>query len=271
MADREVEPRARWIQRYAFHHGVIPVAVTEKVGLSLKHLYEIQTCHVIANCIPIDNYARPQTLRKQWRAREGFQDNDILFVCVARFSPQKNHALLLKAFAQGPASNPDAHLILVGEGVLRHQLEEQVKNQGLDSQVHFLGLRTDVPDVLGAMDSFVLSSDWEGNPLSIIEAMASALPVVSTAVGGVPDLLENGTEGLIVQPGDVRGLSNAMNFLLGNREARLSMGMAAARRARESYDVSKMVRGYEELYEALVDRADRRKAEGELRKFAIPA
>ncbi len=271
LAEREIEAGMRWIQRNAFHHGVVPIAVAEEVALSVKRLYGIQRCRVISNGIPTDRYARPQTSRKEWRAREGFEDNDVLFVCVARFAPQKNHTLLLKAFAQGTASHPKARLVLVGEGVLRQQLEGQAKSLGLASQVDFLGLRTDIPDVLGAMDVFVLSSDYEGNPLSVMEAMAAGLPVVTTAAGGVPDLLEHGREGLIVQQGNVQGLSNAMSFLLENRELRQSLGRAAARRAGEKFDVSTMVQAYEELYEDLVDRSHPLSTEGVPTEAAIPA
>jgi glycosyltransferase involved in cell wall biosynthesis len=271
LAEREIEPRARWIQRYAFNHGVVPVAVAREVAVSLERLYRIQPCRVISNGIPTDRYACPQIPRKDWRAREGFRDEDVLFVCVARFAPQKNHALLLKAFAQGPASDPNARLVLVGDGPLREQTQQQAGVLGLARQVHFLGLRTDIPDVLGAMDVFVLSSDYEGNPLSVMEAMAVGLPVVSTAAGGVPDLLESGKEGFVVQPGDAHGLSSSMTFLLGNRDARRSLGMAAASRARENFDVSKMVQAYEEVYEDLVDRSHRLIVEGALQESAIPA
>ncbi len=250
VAEREVEPRARWIQRYAFRHGVLPIAVANEVASSLERLYGIQRCPVIWNCIPTKLYGCPQTPRGQWRAREGFADDDVLFACVARFAPQKNHALLLKAFAQGPASDPKAHLVLVGDGSLREQLQQQARNLGLAGQVHFLGVRTDIPDVLGAMDVFVLSSDWEGNPLSVVEAMASGLPIVSTAAGGVPELMENGKEGFLLQVGDLRGLSDCMIALLKSLETRRSLGTAAARRARD-FDVSVMIGAYEELYETL--------------------
>jgi glycosyltransferase involved in cell wall biosynthesis len=270
LADREIEAGMRWLQRYALEHGVIPVAVAEEVAVSLERLYGMRGCRVISNGIPTDRYGRPQTPRKEWRAKEGFEDDDVLFVCVARFAPQKNHALLVRAFAQGPASNPNAHLVLVGEGDLRERLEEQVKNLGLARQAHFLGLRTDIPEVLGAMDVFVLSSDYEGNPLSVMEAMAAGLPIVSTAAGGVPDLFEYGKEGFLVQPGDVQGLSNSMTSLLGNREARQSLGMAAARRARKNYDVSTMVQAYEEVYESLVDQAHGVKAESVLHRQGVP-
>jgi glycosyltransferase involved in cell wall biosynthesis len=253
LATREIEPRARWIQRYALNHGVVPVAVAQEVAVSVECLYGIQQCRVIPNGIPTSLYASPQTPRKKWRASAGFREEDVLFVCVARFAPQKNHALLLNAFAQGPASDPRAHLALVGEGVLQEGLEEQAKNLGLANRVHFLGLRSDIPDVLGATDVFVLSSDWEGNPLSVMEAMASGLPIVSTDAGGVPTLFESGKEGFIVARGDVQALGNSMAFLLRDRETRVSLGRAAARRAKQNFDVSTMVQAYEELYEKLVN------------------
>jgi len=261
LAEREVEPRARCIQSYALNHGVVPVAVSEEVAISLKRLYGIQQCHVVPNGIPIDAFAHPRTARKEWRAREGFRDDQVLFVCVARFSPQKNHELLLKAFAQGPASDRSAHLVLIGDGVLREQVKEQAKDLALNGQIHFLGLRNDISDALRATDVFVLSSEWEGNPLSVMEAMASGLPIVSTAVGGVPDLLANGREGFLVPPGDVTGFSGSMTYLLRDVGTRRSMGKAAAQRAKQDFDVSRMVRSYEQLYENLADHAHRFKAE----------
>jgi glycosyltransferase involved in cell wall biosynthesis len=156
--------------------------------------------------------------------------------------------LLLDAFAKGPASDPRAHLVLAGEGVLRARLQRQVNELDLTSRVHFLGLRGDIPDVLGASDVFTLSSDWEGNPLSMIEAMAAGLPIVSTAVGGVPELLQNGKEGFIVEPGRTEQLSEAMMVLLNNAGLRRAMGTAASTRAKEKFDVTAMVKAYEELY-----------------------
>jgi glycosyltransferase involved in cell wall biosynthesis len=251
IAQREIEPRARWLQGLAYRRGVIPVAVAHEVAVSLERLYGIGNCRVVWNCIPTDLYASPQTPRQVWRAKHGFLEEDILFVCVARFAPQKNHALLLNAFATGPAGDPKAHLMLAGQGVLRAQLQEQVNQLGLTSRVHFLGLRTDIPDVLGAADIFTLSSDYEGNPLSVVEAMAAGLPIVSTAAGGVPELLQNGKQGFIVQPGQAEQLSEAMTMLLKNSVLRRAMGAAAAVRAKEKFDVSAMVRAYEELYDEI--------------------
>lgn len=271
LAEREIESRMRWFQGYALKHGVMPVAVAEEVALSLQRTYGIPKCRVIPNCIPTESYACPKTPRREWRAREGFAENDVLFASVARFAAQKNHTLLLKAFAEGPAANRRAHLVLIGDGVLRRHLETQSNDLGLAGQVHFLGVRADIPDALGAMDVFALSSDFEGNPLSVMEAMASGLPIVSTAVGGVPDVFESGRHGLQVHAGDLHGLSECMTYLLKNREARKSFGLAAARRAREKFDVSKMVHAYEELYEELVDASHPMKIESLHRKSTLSA
>jgi glycosyltransferase involved in cell wall biosynthesis len=251
IAEREIEPRARWLQRLAYRRGVIPVAVAREVANSMQRLYGIGNSRVVWNCIPTDLYASPQTSRQAWRVKQGFSEEDVLFVCVARFAPQKNHALLINAFAKGPASDPKAHLVLAGQGVLRAQLQERVNQLGLTGRVHFLGLRTDIPDVLGAADIFALGSDYEGNPLSVIEAMAAGLPIVSTAAGGVPELLQNGKQGFIVQPGQGKQLSEAMMTLLKDPGLRRTMGAAAAARAKEKFDVSAMVRAYEELYDEI--------------------
>jgi glycosyltransferase involved in cell wall biosynthesis len=159
----------------------------------------------------------------------------------------------------------------VGEGDLRAELENLARKLNLAGKVHFLGLRSDIPDVLGAMDAFVMSSDYEGNPLSVLEAMASGLPIVSTAAGGVPNLFEAGKEGFLVPPGDLSGLAKSMNSLLKYEAARQSMGTAAKNRAKENYDVSNMVRSYEEVYEDQLADSQLRNTRTLFRGPSIPA
>ena len=114
-----------------------------------------------------------------------------------------------------------------------------------------LGLRSDIPELLNAADVFVLSSDYEGNPLSVMEAMAAGKPIVSTAVGGVPELVEGGC-GLLVPPCDAQALSKAIRYMLESSEARKSMGEASARRAVERFDLRVMTEAYEDLYRELI-------------------
>jgi glycosyltransferase involved in cell wall biosynthesis len=128
-----------------------------------------------------------------------------VLVHVGRFASPKNHALLVEAFAQVRADAP-LYLLLVGGGELENAVREQVARLGLQERVRFLGVRADVPALLNASDLFVLSSRVEGNPLSVLEAMAAGLPVVSTAVGGRARAGARGRDGAA---GSVGGRSGA--------------------------------------------------------------
>ena len=251
LAEKEVEWYGRWVHRLAFWRGVLPVAIAREVADSIRRVYGIDEFPLIPNGIPVDTFRQPSIDRERWRNKEGFMPTEILFVCVAWLRPQKNPALLLEAFRRGPASDPRAHLLLVGTGSLRSELERQIGASGLQERVHLLGLRSDVPEILNAADVFVLSSDYEGNPLSVMEAMAAGKPIICTAVGGVPELVEDGC-GLLVPPRDAQALSKAMSHMLENPSARKSMGEKSARRAVERFDLRVMTEAYEDLYKKLV-------------------
>ena len=252
LAEREVDLPGRLIHRMAFRRGVVPVTIAGEVDDSFRRFYKIDRVPLIPNGIPIDAFRKPSIDRNEWREEEGFTPAHVLFVCVAGLRPQKNPALLLKSFSQGPAVDPRARLLFVGDGELKGDLEKQIDALGLREKVHFLGMRSDIPEILNAADVFVLSSDWEGNPLSVMEAMAAGTPVISTAVGGVPELVEDGESGVLVPPGDAQALAGAMQSMLENPKVRISMGRAAARRAVEHFDLKVMTEAYEELYRATV-------------------
>lgn len=251
VADKEVDTLGVTINRICFKKGVVPVAIAGEVADSLERLYGITRPIIIRNGIPVELYRRSCYSRDVWRAQEHLSPDDIVFTCVATLRPPKNHALLLRAFAQGLAGDQRAHLVLAGDGILRSKLEAQAASLGILNRVHFLGLRKDVPDILNASDVFVLASDWEGNPLSVMEAMAAGKPVVATAVGGVPELVEHEKAGLLVRQGDEKGLAVAMAQLT-NPEVRRKMGQYARIYAESHFGVDKMTRAYEELYERLL-------------------
>lgn len=252
VAEKEVDAPGRWLNHVAFRSGVVPVAIAHAVSLSLRRVYGLRATPLIPNGIPVERYNNPTVSRTNWRLAEGFDDEAVLFVSIGRLDPQKNHTLLLKAFAEGPAAtDPHSHLLIVGEGLLRPILEQQAITLGLSHRVRFLGFRTDIPEVLAAADVFVLSSDYEGNPLVIMEAMAAGKPVIATAVGGVPELVEHDRTGILVQSGDVQALAAAMKRFLKNAPERIAMGMQGALKAKELFDVRTMVAAYEKLYESL--------------------
>ncbi len=253
LAEREWDDwSGRLVRRIAFRRGVLPVAIATEVADSIRRFYGIDGFPLIPNGIPVADFRRPSIGPEEWRRREGFAPTDVLFVCVAGLRPQKNPALLLEAFVRGPASDPRARLLFVGRGALKSELESRIGALGLQEKVHLLGLRSDVAEILNAADVFVLSSDWEGNPLSVMEAMAAGKPVVCTAVGGVPELVEGGECGLLVPQGDAKALAGAMRYLLESPKAGKSMGEASARRAVERFDLRVMTEAYENLYKTAI-------------------
>ena len=145
---------------------------------------------------------------------------------VAMFRGSKGHASLLDAFASVHARHPSARLLLVGDGIRRAWVEGLAKEQGLGTAVHFTGFRSDVPDLLHAMDCFVLASTrTEGVPGSLLQAFAAGVPAVASAIGGIPEVIADGKTGLLVEPDDPVALAEAI-------EAVLVDPVAAAARAR---------------------------------------
>jgi glycosyltransferase involved in cell wall biosynthesis len=232
VAEREVEAGTRWVNRLAFRAGVTPVTIAHAVDDSFQRLYGAQAGAMIPNGVDVAAYAHPATPRDAWRAAHGFRPDDIVYLCVGRLYAQKNHALLLRAFAATARAQPNARLAIVGDGELRRQLEAQAAELGIATRVRFLGIRRDVPDALAASDVFVLASNYEGHPLSVMEAMAAGLPVVATAVGGIPELVKQGESGLLVPAGDGEAWRRAWSAWRRVRCARPCPGVpASARRA----------------------------------------
>ena len=236
--------------RYRFGK-VVPVAIAEEVRASIQRLYGYPDPPLIPNGIPTDEYAPNPDTRAQWRQAHGIEPRATVVTHIGRFAFQKNHALLVEAFAQVRADAP-LYLLLVGGGELENAVREQVAGLGLQGRVRFLGIRADVADILRASDVFVLSSRVEGNLMSVMEAMAAGLPVVSTAVGGVPELVRAGVTGLLVPAGDACSLAEAIAQLGCDPARRAAMGNAARQTARERFDVRVMSLAYATLYQQLL-------------------
>lgn len=139
---------------------------------------------------------------------------------VARFDRQKDHLSLVAAF-----KDLKAELILVGDGPSLPQIRQQVKQLGMQHQVSFLGFREDVAEILAQVQIYALISHWEGLPCTIIEAMRAGLPVVASDVGGVREIVIDGQTGYVIPPGDTQAVHHKLNYLIGNEQARISMGI----------------------------------------------
>jgi len=196
---------------------------------------------VISNGIELSRF-HPDRVR----AELGIAADAWVVGTVGRIATEKNQALLVRAMA--PLLGPDARLIVAGDGPLLPALTELVGSLGVAGFVHLLGARRDVPAVLNALDAFALSSDTEGLPLVVLEAMATGLPVVSTRVGGVPTVLDEGKTGFLVPVGDEAALRACLAGLAADPVARRASGDAARTAAVTRFSADRMQRDYLALY-----------------------
>lgn len=173
---------------------------------------------------------------------------------VASLRPEKRVDLLLDAARIVASSGRAFHVAVVGDGPLASELELQARTIGIADRVSFLGFRPDACNLAAAFDIAVLTSDREGMPLSLLEYMALGLAIVATAVGGVPDVVMDEREALLVGPGDAADVASALSRLLDAPDERAGLGRAAAMRQAAEYDLDATVRQVELLYGELLDR-----------------
>ncbi|GDX81685.1 glycosyl transferase family 1 [Deltaproteobacteria bacterium] len=259
LAEHEVETHTRAVHHVAFRLGVEPVAIGDAVAESLKRVYGRTPRSVIPNGIRVADFRSPAGTRERTRqalaSQLGFEADTTLFFTAGRLNEQKNHAGLLDAFASPALAS--AHLLVAGEGALLGALQAQAAALGVASRVHFLGVRRDVSTLMAAADAFVLASNWEGNPLVVLEAMAAGLPVVATDVGCVAELVSHET-GRVVPPGSPPALAAALAELAGDRALVRALGARGADIAAARFDVAVMARAYSELFATVADGPHRR-------------
>jgi glycosyltransferase involved in cell wall biosynthesis len=207
--------------------------------------------------------AQPTRSRADLRRECGVPVDAFVAGVIARLTEQKGHRFLFDAIAETPAL-ARVHLILIGGGDLQATLVRQVHDLGLSDRVHFLGPRRDLGDLLAAMDVFVMPSLWEGLPLSLVLAMGAGLPVVATAVAGIPEVVEDGRTGLLVPPGDRAALGAALATLVADVPARERLGRDARAAVLPRFNVEGYVQSIADLYDRLLaergDRHDARRA-----------
>lgn len=232
------------------------VAVSEDVENSIRsgmHVNGRPKLGTITNGVDIDQL-KVICKESDWlKAELGIPTQDRVVVNVANFTPKKRHIDLLTAARKVIAHDANTSFVLVGQGPLLEDTKTAATEMGLDGKVFFTGLRSDARQIIAAADLFVLSSQFEGMPISVLEAMGTRTPVLSTNVGGLPEMIVDGEEGLLVDPGEPEKLAASITALLKNDAQRRSLADKAFIRAQGEFDVRTMVRKTEKLYLELIE------------------
>jgi len=206
--------------------------------------------------LDLDRFLGCEARAGEFRRELGVEPGQPLVGIVARLVPIKRHEVFIAASALLAARIPDARFVVIGDGERRAELEALARRQGLGERVKFLGWRQDLDRIYADLDIVMLTSANEGSPVSLIEAMAAARPVVATVVGGVPDLVEPGVNGLLTRAGDPSAMAEAVATLVADPERRRAMGKAGRKRVRDAYGVDRLVSDVDRLYTDLVERRD---------------
>lgn len=242
----------RWRRRAAFR--LARRLATAVVGVSLDTAVDAEqslalprgTIHAIPNGI-----TTAPGQRHRVRAELGVQDGELLVAALGNLSPRKAHAILVKALIQLAERRPDIkwRLAVAGtdQGCLA-ELRALAADHGETGRIHWLGHRADTEDILAAADVFAMPSLHEGLPLAVMEAMFAGLAVIASRAGGIPEMLTDGVEGLLVPVGDVSAMAGGLERLLTDEVFRRQIGPAARLRAERQFGIAPMMDAYLRLY-----------------------
>ncbi|RPI22786.1 MAG: glycosyltransferase family 1 protein [Chloroflexota bacterium] len=232
---------SRWVNGF--------IAVSEDVGAAIAETIgpKREKIAVISNGVDVRRYRRDVD-RQGIRQELGLPEDARLASVVGTLKEQKGHRYLIEAAAPVLVRRPGLHILIIGDGVLGPALQAQAREAGLEGQIHFLGNRSDVPELLAASDYFILPSLWEGLPMALIEAMASGLPIIATDVSGARQVMDSGETGILVPPGNADELRNAIVQMLANPLKAQAMGAAARRHVEAAYSAQKQVSEHMALY-----------------------
>jgi glycosyltransferase involved in cell wall biosynthesis len=225
-------------QRAAYGAAHVVVANSRAAAAQLNREYvPASKVDVIANGVDCAAFSPRRSTRPLRR-----------IVMVANLRREKGHDTLIDAAPRVLAAHPDATFLLVGDGSLRDALRRRVAARGLDHAVEFAGEREDVAALLAASDVFVLPSRSEASPNGLLEAMATGLPIVASTVGGIPELIDSGVDGILVEPDRPATLADALVDVMDRPEWARVLGRAARERAEDRHGFDRMVARFERLY-----------------------
>jgi glycosyltransferase involved in cell wall biosynthesis len=204
--------------------------------------------HVLPNGVDLSRFQNVRP-RDQLRRELNIPENALVLISIGELTTRKNPQALLRAMAELAPRHPEIHALLVGEGPLRTALHEEAASEGLHPNLHLLGFRDDVPDLLHASDVLVHTARVEGFGYVIAEAMAAGLPVVATHCSSIPEIVQDSTTGILVEPEDHAALVRAIEAYTADPARRRHDGHAGLLRARSEFDLERRMDELEEIFE----------------------
>jgi glycosyltransferase involved in cell wall biosynthesis len=245
--------RMSWLWWWAAKCARRFFCVSEDIAeeMAARRIVPRDKLEVILNGINTEPF-RESLDRNALRQSAGIPADAPVIGTVGRLNEVKCQDLLLRAFARVRTLHSNARLLLVGDGPLRASLGELSVRLGIAEVVHFAGYQSQPERFLAMMDVFALTSRLEGLPLAVLEAWAAGLPVVASAVGGVPDLVKHGHSGRLFQSGDETTLARILDELLRDTCRRRDMGNAGRQEVLSRYDLQRMAHDYEQSYRNLL-------------------
>jgi len=233
------------------------IGVSSEITNILKGRYPSADVRCIRNGIDLAQVV-PTVERSAMRAQLGIAPDTFVVGTVGRLMPIKGFEYLIEAFAQfrRQPGRQESKLVIVGDGPLRAVLGQCAESHGVSRDVKFLGMRTDVYNVMRAFDVFALSSLHEGMPMVLLEAMALGVPIVASRVGGIPEILEDRREALLVPARDAGALAREIEVLAGSPELRTELIGAARGRVETQFSIKASATSMRELYRSLIGCGD---------------
>lgn len=247
-------PEPRWLValKYRLHDRVIAISegiaqVLTEEGLPTTKL------RVVRSAIEAADYDQP-CARQRISTRLGVPADALLIGVIAQLIPRKGHAVLIQALPPLIESHPDLRVLCFGQGPLEEELHQRILDAGLSGRVTLAGFRNDLAEILPCLDLVVHPALMEGLGVSLLQAASAGVPIVASRAGGIPEAVQDGKTGLLVPPGDVDALRDAIGTLLADPQQRHTLGQGARALMARSFSIDAMVEGNLAVYRELMTR-----------------
>jgi glycosyltransferase involved in cell wall biosynthesis len=243
----------RWTNRLADYMTIVSQTAADR--FIRERIVPASMLRAIPNGVDVELFESVPAGRRESLRRELGLDREFVWLAVGRFEIAKDYPTMLRAFSRVRERNAQAVLLLVGRGSLQAETEALARELNLNQSVRFLGVRHDIPEIMSAADGYVMSSEWEGMPMVLLEAAAAALPIVTTDAGGNAEVVRDQQNGFLVRPSSPEDLAAAMLRLMQLPESeRRAMGARGRERVRSEFGLSRTVERWEQVYREVLSR-----------------